>query len=140
MSAAFSWPLQQALFAALSAHPEIAATIGDAIFDEPPVSETLGRDGAVWIVLGDEVVTPWSTASDQGAAHAVQISVVAAQRGFATAKRVADAVCDAALGPLTLARGRVVNAGFLSARTQRVGKGAARRIDLRFRIVIEDQI
>jgi hypothetical protein len=139
MSCAFSWPLQQALFGALSANAEIAALVGAHLYDDPPEDEVLARDGAAWIVLGDEQVTPWSTASDQGAAHMIEISVITAQRGFATAKRIAGAICEATLGTLSLSRGRVVNASFLGAKTRRSIKNGARRIDLRFRIAIEDQ-
>ena len=84
-------------------------------------------------------MTPWATATDAGAAHVISISVISTHRGFSVAKQVAGAVCEAALGPLTLSRGRVANSGFLGARTRRLAVGPSRRIDLRFRIVIEDQ-
>lgn len=139
MSCAYSWPLQRALHAALSARPELSALVGGRIHDEPPPDDALVGESAVWVLLGDEHVAPWATASDAGAAHEISISVISTHRGFAVAKQAADAVCEAALGPLALSRGRVVNAGFLGARTQRLSAGSARRIDLRFRIVIEDQ-
>ncbi|MGF1659372.1 MAG: DUF3168 domain-containing protein [Rubrimonas sp.] len=139
MSCAYSWPLQQALHGALSARPELSALVGGRIHDEAPADDALIGDDAAWVLLGDEQVSPWATASDAGAAHIVTLSVISTHRGFAVAKQVAGAVCEVALGPLKLSRGRVVNAGFLGAKTRRLAAGPARRIDLRFRIVIEDQ-
>lgn len=89
------------------------------------------------MVLGDETVEPWSTASDDGAAHVVAISAVAETGGFGALKRLAGAICDVALAPLTLERGRIVSSRFLGGRTRREEKGRVRRIELRFRIVIE---
>ena len=139
MSCAYSWPLQQALHAAFSSRPEISALVGSRIYDEPPADDALVVGDAAWILLGDEQVTSWATASDAGAAHVILISVISTHRGFGVANQVASAVCEAALGPLTLSRGKVVNAGFLEARTRRLAAGPSRRIDLRFRIVIEDR-
>jgi hypothetical protein len=137
VSFAFAWPLQQALFAALRAHPDIAAMAGGRVHDEPPHgAEGALADGPI-VILGDESVEPWGTATDAGAAHAVQIAVVSAERGFGPLKRLAGAVCDVALGPLSLSRGRVVNQSFLGGRTSRA-EGGLRRIDLRFRIAVED--
>lgn len=137
MSYAFSWPLQQALFAALAADATVAALAGGRIYDAAPHAAVKATDG-LWIMLGDEQVDPWSTATDRGAAHAIQISVVGSAGGFGALKRLADAVCLVALGPLSLSRGRVVTANFLGGRTRRVEGAALRQIDLRFRLAIED--
>lgn len=138
MTYAFSWPLQQALFAALRADPTLGALVGARIYDEAPHAAALSPEGGPWIVIGDEQVDAWSTATDRGAAHAVQISAVGAERGFGVLKRVASAICDVALGPLPLSRGSVVTANFLGGRTRRIEGAALRQIDLRFRIAIED--
>jgi len=78
--------------------------------------------------------------TDRGAAHAVQISVVCGAGGFGALKRLADAVCAVALGPLGLSRGRVVSANFLGGRTRRIEGAGLRQIDLRFRLAIEDNV
>lgn len=138
MTYAFSWALQQALFAALRDHPDVAALAGGRVHDEAPhAAEGALASGPV-ILLGDESVEPWGAANDAGAAHAVQIAVVSADRGFGALKRLAGAVCEVALGPLALSRGRVVNASFLGGRTSRIEGAGLRRIDLRFRIAVED--
>ncbi|MCL5775587.1 DUF3168 domain-containing protein [Limibaculum sp. FT325] len=52
---------------------------------------------------------------------------------------MAGAVSDALLGaPLALERGRAVLVSFVSARTKREERDTLRRIDLRFRVLVED--
>jgi hypothetical protein len=138
MSFACSWPLQKALFAALAADPAVGALAGARIWDEGDAAAVLAAGGGPCVILGDETVEPWSTASDEGAAHVVTISALSEAGGFSALKRLAGAVCDVALAPLTLERGRVVSSRFLGGRTRREEKGRARRVELRFRIVVED--
>lgn len=137
MSFACSWALQKALFAALAADPEVGALAGGRIWDEGDAAAVVAAGGGPCVVLGDETVEPWSTASDDGAAHVVAISAVAETGGFGALKRLAGAICDVALAPLALERGRVVSSRFVGGRTRREEKGRVRRIELRFRIVIE---
>lgn len=131
----FSWPLQRALVAALLAEPAVADLAAGQVVDEPLAGAV--PVGPV-VMLGDETVTPWATATDQGAEHRIEISVVGQDAGLSRLKPLADAVCAVVLGPLTLERGRIVNAGFLAARTRRDAVRQVRRIDMSFRIVIED--
>jgi hypothetical protein len=137
MSFACSWALQKALFAALAADPEVGALAGGRIWDEGDAAAVVAAGGGPCVVLGDETVEPWSTVSDDGAAHVVAISAVAETGGFGALKRLAGAICDVALAPLMLERGRVVSSRFVGGRTRREEKGRVRRIELRFRIVIE---
>ena len=139
MTYAFGWPLQQGLHAALTAHAGVSAIAGGRVHDEPPHRDAGTSDGdAPYVLIGEESAAPWSTASDEGAAHEIAISAVATEPGFATVKRLAGAICDAVLAPFALPRGRVVSARLLSARTARARRGSTRRIDMRFRIAIED--
>jgi hypothetical protein len=137
MTYAFSWALQRAVFTALAADPSLRAIAAGRVYDEPPHGADLGAETAPYVLIGEERVEPWSTATDRGAAHAIRVTVVAEPGGFGAAKRAAGAVCDRLLGALPLERGRVVNASFLGGRALREGDGR-RRIDLRFRIVVED--
>ncbi len=139
MTYAFSWPLQQALFGALQADATVAELAGARVYDEAPHAEALAGLTGPYVVLGDETVDAWSTATDRGATHAVQVSVISPERGFGALKRLAAAVCAVALGPLALDRGRVVFASFLGGRTRRVEGAGLRRIDLRFRLAVEEQ-
>jgi hypothetical protein len=90
------------------------------------------------VLIGDETVSAWAAGVDAGAAHEIAVSAVAAEAGFATVKQVAAEVCAALLGPLTLERGRVVAVMFLGARTRRGRRGETRRVDMRFRVLVED--
>jgi hypothetical protein len=139
MTYAFSWPLQRALRATLGAHAAVAEIAGDRIHDEPPHREAGGAAvDAPYVLIGEESAAAWSTATEMGAAHEIALSAVAAEPGFATVKRLAGAVCDAVLGPMALERGRIVSAQFLGARTARARRGSLRRVDMRFRILVED--
>lgn len=131
-----SWPLQQALFAALSSAPAVTAIVGSRVLDEP-LPAGMRPDGPS-ILLGDEAVRPWATATETGAEHRVEIALVGREHGFGPLKRLAAAVADCVLGPLPLDGGRVVNAVLIGARTRRETASQVRRIDLTFRIVVED--
>ncbi|MFN3616245.1 MAG: DUF3168 domain-containing protein [Rubrimonas sp.] len=137
MTCAFAWPLQQALFAALRSRPDVAALATGGVHDAPPHAGE-GAPGP-YVLLGDETVEPWGAADARGAAHLVQISVIGPDHGFAALKRLAAIVCDVGLGPLSLSRGRVVVSHFLGARARRVEAHGLRQIEMRLRIVIEDE-
>lgn len=134
MSYAFAWPLQQALYAALTADPAVQALAGGRVLDAAPHADEAGLSAHV--LIGEETVEPWSTATDDGAAHVVTLSVAGPEQGFGALKRLAGAVSAAALGPLAPSRGRIVDARFLGAKAQRTA--GWRRVDLRFRYLIED--
>ena len=139
MTYALAWPLQEALFRLLRTSPEIGALVGDRVFDAPPALDGTTVPEGVYVTLGDETAEDWSTAGDGGASHLVTLSVNAPRRGFSEAKQVAGAISDLLLGGgLALSRGSVVDVRFVDARTRREEAGALRRIELRFRIVIED--
>ncbi len=137
MTMALSAPLQKALYERLTGAPELGFLDG-RIYDAAPHRSGAG-EGGVFASLGDERVSPWNTSTDVGAAHEIEIRVYGPIRGFLPVKEAAAAI--AALietNPPTPTRGRIVTQQFLGAQTKREEQGAARRIDLRFRFVIED--
>jgi len=139
MTYAVAWPLQEALFARLTASPAVTALIGDRIYDAPPQIDTPIAAAGPYALIGDEESSDWSTKTDRGADHLLRITVVAPERGFAEAKRAAGAICDALLdAPLSLSRGHVVGIFFLGAETERGEEDEIRRIELRLRVLIED--
>jgi len=141
MTYALSWPLQQGIFQLLSTDAQVAALTGGRIYDAPLHQAAEVDPEGVYVTLGDEAVRDWSTATDHGAAHLVSIAVQAPRHGFAEAKQVASAVSDAMLnGMIPLSRGRVVLARFVDARTRRQDNGGLRRIEMRFRILVEDSV
>lgn len=131
-----SWPLQQALFVALTTAPAVTEIVGTRVLDEPLRPGPLPSGPS--ILIGDEAVTPWSTATESGAEHRIEIALVAQDHGFGLLKQLAAAVVDTVLGPLPLKGGRVVSTGLIAARTRRETALHLRRIDLTFRVVLED--
>lgn len=134
MTYAFSWGLQQALHAALTADATVAELAGGRVWDEPPAEAAEGA----YVLLGEERVEPWGTATERGAVHEISLSVVGEARGFGGLKRLAGAVCEAVAGLSALPAGRVVAARFEGGRARRATSREPRRVDLRFRIVVED--
>ncbi|MGF1500816.1 MAG: DUF3168 domain-containing protein [Paracoccaceae bacterium] len=139
MTYALAWPLQEAVFSRLTADPGVTALLGDRIYDAGPQTDgPLSAEGP-FATLGDETAEDWGTQTDRGAAHVLRVTVTAATPGFQLAKRAAGAICDALLdADLPMARGRVIFAGFVDAKTERAEADALRRIVLRFRLLIED--
>jgi hypothetical protein len=141
MSYGMSWPLQQALHAAIAGDGGCAAFFGPRIYDAaPPFGPDASEEG-LYLTIGDETVIDWGTATDRGARHQVTLTVHAPRHGFAEAKQAAAAVSDVMLdGVLTPSRGRVVGTYFLGARTRRAEGDALRRIEMRFGITMEDTV
>lgn len=139
MTYALSWPLQQGLYDLMCNDPTCAEAVGPRIFDAAPAPDGSGLSDDVYVTFGDEDVSDWSSGSTRGAVHLVRISVYAPRRGFGDAKQAASAISDAILnGSIPVTRGTVVNARFVDARTRREEDDSLRRIDLRFRITIQD--
>lgn len=128
-----SWPLQQALFERLAGDDAVFALCGGRVTDEPLRGPLPGPA----VVIGEETVSPWDTATDRGAEHVVAVALMGPVNGFAALKTLAAAVCEAVESDLPLAAGRLVSSRLINATARRTTDGA-RRIDLRFRIVVED--
>jgi hypothetical protein len=127
--------LQTAVYQALQASAELTALVGSAIFDAAPA----GAVPETYVVIGPEEVRDRSDICQAGAAHDFTISVVTETAGFHAAKAIAGAVNDALLeAPLTLSRGSLIGLSFVRARAERTARGGHRRVDLRFRALVED--
>lgn len=149
MTAALSLPLQRALFAVLSADAGLLAALGGPrIYDAPPHADGPDRPGpGPFLLLGDETIRPWFDQTGDGAVHDLRFRIVSFAPGYAEAKAIAAALSDALAGaPPSLSRGRIARIQFLGAEARRGGGGGggsdrvARRLDLRFRVVIEDDL
>lgn len=135
MSYAQAAALQGAVYQALLAAVELQALVGNNVYDAVPS----GKIPDLYVSLGPEVATDASDKTGYGALHKFTVSVVSETPGFATAKAVAAAVCDALVdADLALSRGRLVLLRFERATAVRMDKGNRRRIDLRFRARVED--
>lgn len=101
-----SWPLQQALFAALSADAALTALIGAGrVHDDVPQGTSLP-----YIILGPSTAQDWSTGGEDGTEHSFAVHVWTDARGKRQAYAILAAV-RAALHekPLALAGHALVN-------------------------------
>lgn len=123
--------VQAALYDLLMAVPDLS---GLPVLDAVPK----GGGTGTFLLIGPEEVLDRSDATGGGAEHRVQVSVITDAAGFAVAKAAAAAVSDAVTGSRpALARGRVVETGFVKAVARRIDDGRRRRIDLTFRLRVE---
>lgn len=125
--------LQAAVFARLSADPNLGALVSGNVFDAIPP----GPLPALYVSLGPEKVRDASDNTGAAASHDFAINVMSDQAGFLGAKEAAAAVSDALLAaPLEMTRGRVVTLSFQRARARK--SGAAREIEIWFRAFVDD--
>ncbi|MEM9851658.1 MAG: DUF3168 domain-containing protein [Pseudomonadota bacterium] len=135
MTYAVSYALQAAVYDRLVNDSAVMSFVSGNVFDAPPN----GVAPETYVLLGDEIARDRSTTTSAGAAHDFTINVVSDQAGFATAKQLAAAICDALVdAPLTLSRGMLVALNFRTARAVREDSPGIRQIDLRFRALVED--
>ncbi len=138
MSMALSAALQGAVYAALVADPALVALVGSEVYDAPlPVGSSLPP--GEFVTLGEEVVRPFGSVTSSGAVHDFVVSVHSTASGFGAAKAVAAAVSavlvDAAL---PVSGGALVALRFVKAQAKRGVAPELRRIDMRFRAVVEN--
>lgn len=139
MTYAISWPLQEGIYSLVCSDPGCQSTVGARVFDALPLEADNGAPNGVYMTFGDEDVQDWSTGSTNGAIHTITVSVHAPRQGYSDAKQAAASISDAILsGALSLTRGTVVNVRFVDGRTARDEADGLRRIDLRFRITVQD--
>lgn len=113
---------------------------GLAALDGIPVVDALpsGDVPLTYVLIGPEEVRDASDKSGNGAEHRVTLSVISEAAGFFSAKTIAAEIGDAMEATaLPLPEGRVVSIRFQRAVARRLEAGAARRIDLVYRIRIE---
>lgn len=130
-----SWALQQAIYATLSTDDGIKDVLGDPprVFDAPP------RDAAFpYCVIGDDQASDWSTSTEAGSEHIVQVHVWSRANGRREAKLVADAVQAALDGAeLSVTGQALIDLRWLDANVAREADGETVRAALRFRAVLE---
>lgn len=135
MSYATAPALQTAIYGHLSADAALAALVGGAIFDGPPE----GTPPDTYVVLGDEEARDRSDQSGRATLFRLTLSVVAREAGFHQAKQVAAAIGAALDGAaLNLGTGHLVAMQFDRARARRTRNDTGRRIDLRFRALVDE--
>lgn len=137
MTYAVSAALQQAVYLRLSADPALGAIVGASVFDGVPP----GSVPSLYVSIGEERVTDRSDYGERGAIHDFEVAIVTEEASFAEAKAAAAAVSDALLASdLSLTRGRCDGIWFRQAQARRMRRTGTRRIDLRFRARVFDDI
>lgn len=135
MTYALSEALQGAVYDLLQNDAGLTALVGDAVYDALPA----GSLPETYVRLGSEKVVDASDRSGAAAQHRFDVSVITSAPGFAQAKAVAAAICDALRDATpALSRGRVVDLYFYAASARRVDGAATRQIDLQFRALLAD--
>ncbi|WP_120500960.1 DUF3168 domain-containing protein [Roseovarius sp. EL26] len=135
MSYAVAAALQEAVYSHLSADTALTALVGDAIYDEVPVGEL----PETYVALGPEEVRGRCDSTGVGAWHRITVSVITQAPGFHQAKAVASAVSDRlSHADFSLSRGYLTGMHFWRARARRTDGGSLRRIDLTFRVRVDD--
>lgn len=135
MTYALSAALQSAVYDILQNDAGLTALVGDAVYDAVPS----GSLPETYVRLGSETALDASDISGAGAQHRFTVTVITSAPGFAHAKDVAAAICDALRDTRpNLTRGRVVDLFFHSASARRVDAAATRQIDLQFRALLSD--
>ncbi|MEM8870625.1 MAG: DUF3168 domain-containing protein [Pseudomonadota bacterium] len=138
MTYALSEALQTAVYARLTQDVPLMDLVGQDIYDAPQPMAPADVP-ALHVTLGEERVSDGSTKTSVGAVHDFTVTVHARTEGFSRPKAAAAAVCEALLpADLTLSRGHLVDLRLLFARADRGRANAPRRVEMRFRAVLED--
>ena len=130
-----SFALQQAIYAALVVSTDLQALIGNP----PRLCDYVPRDSAFpYVVLGDGSESDWSTATENGTEHAVQIDVWSRSTGHKEAKQIAETV-RATLhnAALSVSDATLIDIRHLATAFARQPDGQTIRASLRFRAVTE---
>lgn len=135
MSYAISAALQAGVYQTLYTNPTVSGLAGINVYDALPS----GPLPDLYVSLGPDVAQDASDKTGRGAWHRFTVSVVSNTPGFAKAKDLAVAVCDALIDAQpTLSRGRIVGLYFDRATATRRDADEGRQIDLRFKARVED--
>jgi len=110
------------------------------VLDVPVLDAAPDGTAGTWVLIGPEDVRDRSDKTGAGAEHRLVLSVVSDAEGFQDAKVVAASLCDALGRPMTMTRGRIVALWFDRAVARRLDAGRTRRIDLTFRVRVEDTL
>ncbi len=127
--------LQQAIFAALSASSDLQALIGNP----PRLFDLVPRDSAFpYVVLGDGSESDWSTSTEDGTEHSLQIDVWSRSTGHKEAKQIAD-VIRALMNnaALTVSGATLIDVRYLTTEFSREPDGQTFRARLTLRAVTE---
>lgn len=125
--------LQKAVYAALAGDAGLGALVGDRIHDGPPRSLAFP-----YVTLGDGRATDWSTGTEAGTEHRLQLHTWSRERGKAECWAVLDAIRAALDADLPALDGHaLVNLRFEAADVGQDRDGITWHGVARFRAVTE---
>lgn len=135
MSYALASALQAGVYEALTNDIALLSLANGEIYDALPS----GAAPDLYVTLGPETALDASDKTHHGALHRFTVFVRSTTPGFARAKSVAAAVCDALIdAEMPMSRGRLVSLRFDRAAATRIDGDNGRQIELRFRARVED--
>lgn len=138
MSLSLSGELQGAIYTALVNDATLVGLVGTEIYDAPLPSGGNLPDGE-HVTLGEESVKPFNSMTSRGSVHDFDIFVHSTASGFSAAKDVIKAIGDVLDdASLSLIGGNLIRLQFLKARARRGVAPELRRVELRFRAVLEE--
>ncbi|MHA1128845.1 MAG: DUF3168 domain-containing protein, partial [Alphaproteobacteria bacterium] len=92
-----------------------------------------------YVTLGEEIVKPFNSMTSQGGVHDFDVTVHSTANGFGAAKTVGGAIGAVLIDAnLTVTGGALISLRFLKARARRGVAPELRRIEMRFRAVVEN--
>lgn len=134
MSYQFAHALQFVVYQTLLVHQPLTALVGTNIFDAVPT----GTIAETYILVGEDKAVDRSDLTGQLARHDLTIQIVSSANGYSDAKRVAGAVCDALEAiQINLSTDNVRQVQFRSAHARRDTGAGERRIDLKYRALVD---
>lgn len=138
MSLALSGALQGAIYDILMTDTALMALVGGEIYDAPLPSGGAFPTGE-HVTLGEEIVKPFDSVTSSGGVHDFEVTVHSTANGFAGAKAVSAAVLTALISASwSLSGGHLVSVRLLKARAKRGVTPELRRVEMRFRAVVEE--
>jgi hypothetical protein len=129
-----TWPLQQALFAALAADAALTQLIGPGrVFDDVPQGTAFP-----YVALGPVRAQDWSTGTEPGTEHIVTVHVWSGAPGKKEAHEILGAVCTALHDrPLAVPGHVLINLRHERSEVRRYADGHTVHALARFRAVTE---
>lgn len=89
-----NWALQKAIYQVLTTDSGLTPFVGTRIFDDAPVSEP--PTDYPFLVIGEGSLRDWSTSTEDGAEHTIDIRTYSRSGGRSETKQILEAI-DAAL-------------------------------------------
>jgi len=133
-----NWALQKALYQVLSTDTVLAPLVGNRIFDDAPVSDPPTMHP--FLVIGEGSLRDWSTSTEDGAEHIIDIRVYSRSGGRSETKLILEAVDTALRGAAPNITGHVlINLTMQRQEVRMASDGETHLGLIRFRVVTEPE-